>query len=291
MTRLRPAWRTLLMLATAAAFGTAVPLSAQIRASERASVSQTVDGTTITVEYSRPQARGRDSIFGGVVHFGEVWTPGANWATTLTMDKPITLNGHRVAAGAYSVWFEVQPETWTVILDPEPRRFHTVPPAAADSQIRFAVEPQATPHQEMLSWWFPDVTPTGATLRFAWATSSVPFTIGVAPSLSFAVAADIAGPLLGAWRSGMGPDTSEIEIRHDGEHLVFHWGGAPPEFAEMWLVALGENMFRPVFLSDGRPFDVETDMVLEFTPLEGRATAFEVRGIGDELMATGWRAR
>jgi hypothetical protein len=27
-----------------------------------------------------------------------------------------------------------------------------------------------------------------------------------------------------------------------------------------------------------------------FTPLEGRAAAFEVRGIGDELMAKGWRA-
>ena len=40
---------------------------AQVKASEPASVSQTVDGTTITVVYSRPQARGRDSLFGGEV--------------------------------------------------------------------------------------------------------------------------------------------------------------------------------------------------------------------------------
>jgi hypothetical protein len=278
------------VLAAAVLLGVPSPLSAQIRASERGSVSQTVDGTTITIDYARPKVRGRDSIFGGVVHFGEVWTPGANWATTLTADRNITLNGHPVTAGSYSVWFEVQPDTWTFVLDPEPRLFHTTPPAPAEDQLRFTVQPEAHPHEEMLSWWFADVKPTGTLLRFAWATSSVPFTIGVQPSVSFTVAPVIAEPLLGAWQTGMGADTAGLDIRHDGEHLVLRWDGAPPEFAEMWLIALGEGMFRPVFLSDGEPFDVETDMVIEFTPLDGRATAFEVRGIGDELMANGWLA-
>ena len=50
-------------------------LSAQVRASEHGVVSQTVNGTTITIDYSRPVARGRDSLFGRVVHWGEVWTP------------------------------------------------------------------------------------------------------------------------------------------------------------------------------------------------------------------------
>ena len=56
---------------------------AQVRASEAASVSQTVDGTKITIEYSRPRGRARDSLFGKVVPWGEVWTAGANLATTL----------------------------------------------------------------------------------------------------------------------------------------------------------------------------------------------------------------
>ena len=50
---------------------------AQIRASERGTVTQTVDGTTIKIDYSRPQARGRDNLYGGQIHWGEVWSPGA----------------------------------------------------------------------------------------------------------------------------------------------------------------------------------------------------------------------
>ena len=54
---------------------------AQIRASERALLAQTIDGTTLTLDFARPRVRGRDSIFGGQVYWTEVWTPGANMAT------------------------------------------------------------------------------------------------------------------------------------------------------------------------------------------------------------------
>jgi hypothetical protein len=40
---------------------------AQVRASESALVAQTIDGTRFTVEYSRPRARSRDSLFGKIV--------------------------------------------------------------------------------------------------------------------------------------------------------------------------------------------------------------------------------
>ena len=64
---------------------------AQVRASEAASVSQTVDGTKITIEYSRPRGRARDSLFGKVVPWGEVWTAGANLATlgVTSLDLPM----------------------------------------------------------------------------------------------------------------------------------------------------------------------------------------------------------
>src|SRR5215212_7024286 len=83
-------------------------IEAQIRASELAVMSQTIDGTLITVQYSRPRARGRDPIFGTrAVTWGETWTPGANWATTLEVNKPVTINGNPVAKGKYSVWMKV----------------------------------------------------------------------------------------------------------------------------------------------------------------------------------------
>ena len=90
----------------------------QIRGSEWASVSQTLDGTTLTVEYHRPAARGRP-LFGSLVPWDRVWTPGANWATTFQADRDVRLNGVEVPAGTYSVWRIPRPGPWTLTLEPQ----------------------------------------------------------------------------------------------------------------------------------------------------------------------------
>jgi hypothetical protein len=59
---------------------------AQILASEAATVSQTIDGPALTIDYSRPSLRGRDvhvDLFGDQIPWGQAWTPGANTATTI----------------------------------------------------------------------------------------------------------------------------------------------------------------------------------------------------------------
>lgn len=50
------------------------------QASQHGSVAQTVNRTVITLEYDRPVARGRE-LFGGIVDWDAIWTPGANVAT------------------------------------------------------------------------------------------------------------------------------------------------------------------------------------------------------------------
>jgi hypothetical protein len=72
-------FRPLLVCALSALVVPALP--AQIVASERAMVAQTVDGTRITVDNSRPRARGRTNIYGGMEKWGTTWTPGADDAT------------------------------------------------------------------------------------------------------------------------------------------------------------------------------------------------------------------
>lgn len=108
--------------------------SAQVMASERGSVSQTVDGTTITIEYSRPVARGR-TPFPDVVRYGRPWTPGANWATTLEVDKDVHINGNPLPKGKYSVWVIPGADEWTVTFNREARRFHTQKPNERDEQL------------------------------------------------------------------------------------------------------------------------------------------------------------
>jgi hypothetical protein len=155
------------------AIALAVPAGAQVKASERGSVSQTVDGTVITVNYSRPQVRGRQDVFGKVVPAGDLWTPGANWATTLEVSKPIRFQGHDLAAGKYSMWMVTGPGDWTVYLHRNPRLFHTNPPKVEDMLMSFTVRPTQAEHTELITFDFPRVAPDSTTLRFRWAMTAL----------------------------------------------------------------------------------------------------------------------
>jgi hypothetical protein len=287
---------TLLIAVPSITLGSVTGVAAQIRASERGTVSQTVDGTTITVDYGRPQTRGRSELFGVEVPWGKVWTPGANWATTLDVDRDIVIEGHPLTVGRYSVWLEVQPDGWTAILDPEPRRFHLMPPPVSARQVRFPISPTIRDrHVEVLTWSFPAVRASGTTLELAWGHTAAVFDLQVQPSRPVTVAADLASRYVGSYRlrlhPPLGSDTVAFELTHDGEHLVATWKAAPnPRLRETWLVSLGEGMFVPAEHEDGRVFDVVTDIVFEFTPLEGRATRFELRALGDELWGEAVRA-
>ena len=100
--------RVSLLILTAAAWVASSPADAQIRASEPTLNRQTIDGTVFTIEYYRPKARGRAPLFGvGSVVWEEVWTPGANWATSIEFQNPIKLDGVALEAGKYAIWMEM----------------------------------------------------------------------------------------------------------------------------------------------------------------------------------------
>ena len=74
--------RRLLLIPTIVTFTAvvgALPGSSQ-QASQHALLAQTVNQTVITLEYDRPVARGRE-LFGALVEWDAIWTPGANRAT------------------------------------------------------------------------------------------------------------------------------------------------------------------------------------------------------------------
>ena len=186
--------------------------SAQVMPSERGIVSQTVDGTTITIEYSRPVARGR-TPFPDVVRWGRPWTPGANWATTIEVDKPIHLNGNEVPKGKYGIWMIPGADEWTVTLSRDARRFHTQPPSSSDEQTRFTVKPAAGAHMETLAFYFPIVTRDGATLDLHWGTTIVPMRITVEPSRPPTIAASERARYVGTYRlTPSDPDANIPEL-------------------------------------------------------------------------------
>lgn len=65
----------------------------------------TVGGAAVTVEYSRPAARGRN-IWGDVVQFDRVWRLGADMATHFATTSDLTIGGTKIPAGRYTIWME-----------------------------------------------------------------------------------------------------------------------------------------------------------------------------------------
>jgi hypothetical protein len=274
-----------------------LPLSAQVRASEPASVSQTVDGTKLTVTYSRPRARSRDSLFGKIVRWDEVWTPGANLATTLELSKNVQLNGHAIPKGKYSVWLVVRRGAdWTFVLDPRADLYHEAHPDSTAQQIRFPIRPSERPFAEVLTWSFPEVRVNGMTLAMQWGTQYVLLEVEVEPSYALGFPAAEAGRYIGNYdyRWKMPGDSGKVEgfiVTYENGMLMGRWDPVPyPEWARFALIRIKDDWFIPAFLdAKGGLFEVAKELIFEFKVESGRASGLDVRGEDDKVMATATR--
>ena len=150
-----------------------------IKASQHGTVTQQVAETTITIEYDRPVARGRD-LFGALVPYDRVWCPGANDCTTLTVSTAVTIEGHALAAGTYTLWAKPGAAKWTVIINRAHPTFHTRYQSVADQDIlALEVTPRAGSHMETLAFYFPKVDGKHAELVLHWGKTIVPLEIEV----------------------------------------------------------------------------------------------------------------
>ncbi len=147
------------------------------RPSQHGEVSQRVAGTTITVSYNRPVARGRE-LFGQLVPYAHVWCPCADDATTIALTTEVKVNGQTLAAGTYSLWTEPNPEVWTIIFNRTAQTWHTRYPAGQDA-LRVTSKTRTGSHMETLAFYFPVVDGHKAELVLHWGTVVVPLEIEV----------------------------------------------------------------------------------------------------------------
>lgn len=287
----------ILSIAAIAAVVVCVPetASAQIVASERGLVRQTVDGTVIEIDYARPSVRGRDELFGGLVPWGERWTPGANEATRLRLSKPVELGGVQVEAGAYSVWIEVnESPPWRLMLHPDTTLFHTAHPRVDEAAYLIDVAPRlAASFTETLRFSFPVVSTSRTTLRLDWGTTTVPVEVEVESSIVLTVPAEEGRALTGAWEFGT-PDSEErmpLVLRYDqaSEQLLGEWTQGT-EATPVVLIRKAEGIYQlGYFIGDslGSIIDI---WFFEFLDVQdGRPTTFEVRDRSDALRFEGRR--
>ncbi|HWY70096.1 MAG TPA: DUF2911 domain-containing protein [Terriglobales bacterium] len=74
------------------------------------------DGKKVTIEYSRPFAKGRE-IFGGLVPYDQVWRTGANEATSLKTDTDLVIGDATVHAGSYTLYTIPSKGSWKLIIN------------------------------------------------------------------------------------------------------------------------------------------------------------------------------
>lgn len=133
----------------------------------------------VTLEYSRPVAKGRE-IFGGLVPYNEIWRTGANSATTLTFTDEVTFGGQKVAAGTYALFTIPGKDEWTVVLNSAAKQWGAYNHKDADDVVRVKVKSAKTPAKvETFTIQFTNVTPGTMDLNIAWDNTqvNVPLTV------------------------------------------------------------------------------------------------------------------
>lgn len=120
-------------------------------ASPRDSVSATVAGSTLTINYGSPSLKGR-KIIGELEKIDSVWRAGANEATTFTTSKDIKVEGKALAAGTYG--FFVIPHAggkWTVIFNTVAKQWGAYKYDKTKDALRVEVkEKKAAKHERLV---------------------------------------------------------------------------------------------------------------------------------------------
>ena len=162
------------------------------RLSLKAGVFQRIGvDTDINISYSRPGVKGR-KIWGGLVPYGLApgtkeskdkpfpWRGGANECTTIDFSRDVTIDGHKLPAGKYSMDFIPEEKEWTVIINKDTTLWGSFLYNEKEDALRIKVTPVEVPFHEWLSYGFDDLNGTSCTAYLQWEKLRVPFRIATA---------------------------------------------------------------------------------------------------------------
>jgi hypothetical protein len=118
----------------------AASADAQQQRVPRETVKATVAGKNVTIDYGRPQLKGRAlAELLKQLPADRIWRAGENEVTSFTSEADLSIGGKRVAAGKYSLYVHI-PETgdWSLVLNADPgvplkQIFPQAPPSRAEA--------------------------------------------------------------------------------------------------------------------------------------------------------------
>jgi hypothetical protein len=101
-------------LSTAAVAQTVTPMGTGKGGSPHEKITWKVGGANIEIEYGRPFLKGRPEA--QMMPAGQPWRTGADAATILKTDKPLTFGTVTIAPGTYTINTEPGDKEWKLIL-------------------------------------------------------------------------------------------------------------------------------------------------------------------------------
>ncbi len=128
----------------------------------------------VTLEYSRPSAKGR-VVFGDVVPFGKVWRTGANATTKITFTEDVTIEGKAVVAGTYGIYSVPNKTDWEIMLYKDVTLGGDVANYKTENEVlRVKVKSAlGMTKTETFTMEFTDITPSTCNLEIVWEKTRV----------------------------------------------------------------------------------------------------------------------
>lgn len=128
---------------------------------------------TISLTYGRPDVKGR-KIFGGTEPYGVVWRTGANAATIIKFTDEVTIEGHKIKPGEYSLFTIPGATEWTVIINKVAKQWGAYSYDPKQDLLRFKVKPYRLPITlETFTIQFTDVHIDTGILQLLWERTGI----------------------------------------------------------------------------------------------------------------------
>ncbi len=128
--------------------------------SQKATISQRVGVTDVTITYHSPSVKGR-KIFGGIVPYDfkvdgkeYPWRAGSNKNTIIEFSTDVSINGKPLKKGKYGLHIYVEKRQWTFIFSKNADSWGSFQYTPKDDALRTTVSVDKAPFQEWLSYDF-----------------------------------------------------------------------------------------------------------------------------------------
>lgn len=146
------------------------------KVSPKASITQRIGTTDVTVVYHSPFAKKR-KIFGGIVPYDFVvdgieypWRAGSNENTTIEFAHDVKVQGKPLAKGKYGLHIFVREKEWIFIFSNKSDSWGSFSYNQEEDALRVSAIPEESPYKESLNYEFVTRGSDFAILELQWST-------------------------------------------------------------------------------------------------------------------------